>query len=170
MNIKADDSLLWADFSTGSDEVFIITEKGKSIRFKEANVNPQGRSAGGVIAIRLQKDDKACSMDVVKPTSKETVLIVSECGLGKRTSLTNFRLQTRAGSGIKAGTITPKTGRLIKAIILGQEHKSALVISKKGKVIKTDLTKISKLGRTAQGVRIMKLDSNDDRVATFVTF
>ena len=170
MNIKADDALLWADFSTSKDEVFIVTEQGKSIRFKEKDVNPQGRSAGGVKAIKLQKEDRVCTMDIVKPTSKESVLIISEKGLGKRTKITGFRLQTRAGSGIKAGTITPKTGRLIKAVVLGQEHKSVLAISKKGKVIKTELKKISKLGRTAQGVRIMKLGSTEDRVATFVTF
>lgn len=168
MNLAKGDELLWAKSTTGSDELMLVTAKGQSIRFKEKDVRPMGRTASGVHAIKLKNGDEVISMDVIrsgKTEGKPMVLVVTENGFGKRTDLKQFKSQRRSGSGIKAAHVTPKTGPIVAARILNGSEQDLIAISEKGQVIRTALGSVSVLGRSTQGVRIMKMEAGD-RVAS----
>ena len=147
--------------------MILVTKKGMSIKFKEKDVREMGRTAAGVRGIRLKKDDKVISMDIVdKASEKEKfLLVVSETGHGKRTNVSEYRIQTRGGSGIKTANITPKTGNIVFSKVLTGEEEELIVISRKGQVIKTAISQIPKLSRSTQGVRLMRL-GDGDRVAS----
>jgi len=167
ISLKKGDELKWAEITSGKDEVVMVTAKGQSIRFKEAKVRPMGRTAGGVRAIRLRSGDFVCSMGVLSPekaASKDRrILIVAENGFGKTTALKEYKVQGRGGSGIKTAKVTPKTGAIVYAAILGDEAKEEdlLVISQKGQTIRVGISAIPSLGRATQGVRIMRLNAGD---------
>jgi len=165
MGLKGDDELRWVEFSNGNDEMMMSTENGQAIRFKEADVRAMGRSASGVTGIRLRKDDKVMSMDVINKEMDKgnyEVLVVTENGLGKKTALKDYKIQRRSGSGIKTVKITPKTGKIVSMCILdGSEEKDLVVISRRGQTIRSPLKTISTLGRATQGVRVMRLDEGD---------
>jgi len=165
IGLKGDDELKWVEFSNGSDEVMMSTEDGQAIRFKETDVRAMGRGAAGVGGIRLRKGDKVMSMDVInKEMDKGSyeVLVITEKGLGKKTALKDYKIQKRAGSGIKTVKITPKTGKIVAMSILDSaEEKDLVVISKHGQTIRTPLKSISTLSRATQGVKVMKLDEGD---------
>jgi len=118
-----------------------------------------GRPAAGIRGIRLQKGYEVVGMDVIK--SQNYLLVVTENGYGKRTDLKEFRLQKRGGSGIIAAKVTSKTGNLISSKVLTGQEEDLIVISQRGQVIRTKLNSIPKLSRSAQGVRIMKLEEGD---------
>jgi DNA gyrase subunit A len=159
--------------TTGEDEIILVTKKGVSIRFKENNVRAMGRSASGVRALRLKGGDEVVGMEVIKKlskeqladakTSKQFLMVVMENGYGKRTEISQFKVQTRGGSGVKAAKITPKTGGVVLSSILqgNLEEEDLIVISQKGQVIRTAIKSVSLSGRATQGVRIMKLDEGD---------
>ena len=185
INLKKDDSLKKVVKSTGGSEVIITTRKGQSIKFKEKDIREMGRSASGVRAINLKKNDKVVGMDVVETSafakasadkqnsnskqvsssklqvSSQYLLVVSENGYGKRTDVKEYRLQGRGGSGIKTAKTTPKTGDLISTRLLTGEEEDLIVISQKGHVIRTEIKSIAKMSRATQGVRIMRLDEGD---------
>ncbi|KKS92363.1 MAG: gyrase, A subunit protein [Parcubacteria group bacterium GW2011_GWC1_43_12] len=164
MNLTKGDELLWAKSTTGSDELMLVSAKGQSIRFKEKDVRPMGRTAAGVHAIKLKNGDEVISMDVIrsgKTGEKPMVLVVTENGFGKRTDLKQFKSQRRSGSGIKAAHVTPKTGQIVSARILNGTEQDLIAISEKGQVIRTTLGSVSVLGRSTQGVRIMKMEAGD---------
>jgi DNA gyrase subunit A len=165
MGLKGDDELKWVESSNGSDEIMMSTEDGQAVRFKETDVRAMGRSAAGVTGIRLRKGDHVMSMDVINKEMDKgnyEVLVVTEKGLGKKTALKDYKIQRRAGSGIKTVKITPKTGKIVSMCILdGTEEKDLLIISKHGQTIRTPLKTISTLGRATQGVRVMRLDEGD---------
>lgn len=170
IKLRKDDILSWARISEGSDEVILATAQGQSIRFEEKDVRSMGRTAAGVKAIKLKKDDEVVGMGVIpeaiiKNKDKRELLIISENGYGKRTDLKLFKSQKRGGSGIKLAKITPKTGKLVSAFILEPEEQDLIAISAKGQVIRTTIASISSLGRATQGVRIMKLNSGDKVVS-----
>ena len=150
------------------DQLILVTKKGQSIRFKEKDIRSMGRPASGIRGIRLKKGDEVVGMDVINPEQKSYLLVVSENGYGKRTDSKEYRLQKRGGAGIKTAQLTKKTGDLVGSKILTIEE-DLIVISRKGQVIRTKISSISKLSRATQGVRIMRLDE-DDKVAsaTFV--
>jgi len=134
--------------STGEDEIIITTKKGQSIRLKEKEIREMGRPASGVKAITLKNDDKVVGMDVIKKDNdkrggEKYLLVVMENGYGKRTSIKEYRIQGRGGSGIKTAKITSKTGELVFSQILD------------------GFSSIAKLSRATQGVRIMKLEQGD---------
>jgi len=172
INLKNSDLLKKVEKSTGNDEIILITKKGQAIRFKEKEIREMGRQAAGIKGMRLKKEDQVVGMEVImsqtsnlksqKETKKEKnyLLIITENGYGKRTELKEYRLQKRGGSGIKAAKITPKTGDIIKTMFLADQE-DLIVISQKGQVIRIKISQIPKLSRSAQGVRIMKLEEGD---------
>ncbi|MDD5750679.1 MAG: DNA gyrase subunit A [Candidatus Pacebacteria bacterium] len=169
IKLQGADSLRSAKIADKGDEISLITKSGQSIRFKESDVRPMGRGAGGVKGMKLGKADEIIAMDVIKSRAsddkiqnlKKYLLIVTENGFGKRTPVEEYRLQHRGGSGIKAAKINDKTGKIVFAKILEPDDEDLVVISKKGQVIRSALKTISVHGRAASGVRIMKLSSGD---------
>jgi DNA gyrase subunit A len=116
-----------------------------------------------VRGIKVKKNDEVIAMEIIKAKDdvKKELLVVMENGYGKKTSLKQFKVQRRGGSGVKAGQVTQKTGRVVGAKIIDPSEEDLIVISQQGQVIRTALGSISLLGRATQGVRIMKLDSGD---------
>ncbi len=165
IGLRGDDELRWVQFSSGNDEVMLSTEDGQAIRFTEKDIRAMGRSAAGVTGIRLRKGDKVISMDVVNKDmdgKNLEVLVVTEKGLGKKTELTNYKVQKRSGSGIKTIKITDKTGKIISMCIIdGSKEQDLVVISQKGQAIRTPLKSIATLSRATQGVKVMRLDDGD---------
>jgi DNA gyrase subunit A len=168
IRLNIDDFLGWADISETDNEIFLATKNGQSIRFPGKDVRPMGRNSTGVRAIRLKEQDKVKCMTVVGKSDKKMLVLISENGLGKKTSLDKFRAQKRGGSGIKAMKVTPKTGPITSALFLSDEE-NLIIISKHGKVIRMTLDGIPVLGRNTQGVKIMKLKDGDS-VADFIAF
>ena len=165
INLKSNDELKWVHQSMGKDEIVLATSQGQSIRFAEKDIRPMGRNASGVRGIRLKKDDEVISMDIAySPEGKEKLqlLVVSTFGLGKRTDLSQYKVQGRGGGGIKTLNVTEKTGPVVGAYVIKAESELDLVvISEKGQTLRTKLASIPTLGRATQGVRIMKLDKGD---------
>lgn len=166
IGLKDDDELKWVGFTSGNDEIMLSTENGQAIRFKESDVRAMGRTASGVTGMRTKKDDQMISMDIITKdteTKNLEVLVVTENGLGKKTPIAEYKVQKRAGSGIKTLKVTAKTGKIVSMAILdGTKDYDLVVISKLGQTIRTSLKTISTLGRATQGVRVMKLDSGDN--------
>ncbi len=156
------DQLISAFLTSKGDEVIVATAEGQSIRFKESDVREMGRTAGGVTGIRLSKGDEVIGVDVIKSGKKDgAFLTMSSNGFGKKTSLKEYKVQKRGGSGVKTAKVTTKTGKLIVAKVLTGEEEELIAMSKKGQVIRTALKDISSLGRQTQGVTIMRLRSGD---------
>ena len=144
------------------DDIIIATSQGQSIRFKESDVREMGRTAAGVRAIKLAKDDSVVGVDIIKKDTDSTTafLVLTANGLGKKTLVKEYKVQKRGGSGIKTAKLTQKTGSLIIGKILTTEAE-LVAISKKGQVIRVPTDSIPKLGRQTQGVTIMKLRAGD---------
>ena len=164
--IKLDDGdeLKWIKKTTGNNDVIISTSAGLAIRFNEKGARPMGRTARGVRGIRLKANDQVVGMDIVDDDSTN-LLVISENGYGKSTRVANFPSHNRGGVGIKAAVVTQKTGPVIAAKTLEQSDGEVLLISSKGQAIRVGLKDIPTLGRTTQGVRIMRL-SGDDKIAS----
>ncbi|MBC7836473.1 DNA gyrase subunit A, partial [Acetobacteraceae bacterium] len=160
--LQKGDELIAALLVEKGDEIMLATAKGQSIKFKESDVRPMGRNAGGVRGMKLGSGDIIVGADVVKHGIKGLeVLVISRNGYGKATPVEDYKVQNRGGSGIKTIKVTPKTGPLIAARVISKEEgvgeDEMVVISKKGQVIRTGLVEIPSLSRSTQGVRIMKL-------------
>lgn len=140
--------------------IILATSEGQSIRFDEADVREMGRTAGGVRAIKLSKHDKLICADVVSTEDKTYMLIMGENGIGKKTAISEYKIQKRGGSGIKTAKITAKTGKLMVGKIVVDDME-LVAMSKKGQVIRVDLNTIPSSGRQTQGVTIMKLRAGD---------
>lgn len=171
LKLKEDDMLEWVRPSSGNNDIIIVTSGGQAIRFQEKEVRAMGRTASGVRAIKLRSNDLVVGMDVVSSdlVKKKVLelLVVSENGLGKRTMLTEYKVQGRGGSGIKTMDVTAKTGHIITArVINNTENQDLMIISVKGQVIRTPIKSISTLGRATQGVRIMRFKQEKDTVAS----
>ena len=161
IKLHKDDELDWVKLTSGKDEIILVTQKGQAIRFSENDVRDMGRNASGVNAMRLKSGDLIAGADVITSQNKDSeVLVVLSKGYAKRTPIKLYKKQKRAGSGIKTAKVTPKTGEIVSAKILGEEE-DLIVISKKGQLIRTPLKDISVLGRATQGVRVMKLKDGD---------
>jgi len=173
ISLGSTDALIATQFVEKGDEMVLVTSFGQSIRFKESDIREMGRAAAGVRAIKLGKNDYVVGASVLKKDEKTSyLLVVSEEGYGKRTSLKEYKVQKRSGSGIKTAKITSKTGKLIGGQILKAEDVAEgelVVMSKKGQVIRLALKEIPSLGRQTQGVRIMKLRAGDS-IASLVFF
>jgi DNA gyrase subunit A len=172
IKLQKDDELIAALLVEKGDEIFLSSSKGQSIRFKESDIRPMGRSAGGVRGMKLGSGDTIVGADVIPKGMKGLeVLVVSRNGYGKTTPVGEYKTQNRGGSGIKTVKVTPKTGPLVAAHIISKEEgvgaDEMVVMSKKGQVIRTGLVEIPSLSRSTQGVRIMKL-RDGDAIASFV--
>ncbi len=162
IRLDKDDQLISALVTEKGDEVMIATAEGQSIRFKESDVREMGRTAGGVSGIKLGKNDEVIGVDVIKTGKKEGFfLTMSANGFGKKTTLKEYKVQKRGGSGVKTAKVTPKTGKLIVAKVLSGEEQELIAMSKKGQVIRTALKDVSSLGRQTQGVTVMRLRGGD---------
>ncbi|NMC51979.1 DNA gyrase subunit A [Candidatus Kuenenbacteria bacterium] len=173
IKLKSEDVLDWVKPSTGKDEVILTSTVGQAIRFKETNLRPMGRTASGVRGIRLKKGSEVIGMDIINSNnSKGFIFALSATGTGKLTSLKNYKIQGRGGSGVKTMKLTAKTGKLASSFIvdpsnLPEEVKGdLLIISGKGQVIRLPLKSVPNLGRDTQGVRLMRLKEEGDEVAS----
>ena len=175
IRLAANDSLVSVQETCGKDYILIVTKKGKSIRFPEANVRPMGRATRGVRGIRLEKDDEVIAMEVFnqkadKPKDKRRkhfrdILTISENGLGKRTAVRFFPIQKRAGKGVKAAVVNEKTGNLVSARMVDQKIEKVIITSAHGQIIKLPLKNIPQMGRATQGVIMMRFARKSDQVA-----
>ncbi len=143
-----------------NQSIILATSEGQSIRFKESDIREMGRTAGGVRAIKLGKKDALICADVIDTEDKTYMLIMGENGIGKKTAITEYKIQKRGGSGIKTAKVTVKTGKLMVGKIV-QDDMELVAMSKKGQVIRVDLNTIPSSGRQTQGVTIMKLREGD---------
>jgi DNA gyrase subunit A len=167
--IKLDESdeLLAALFVTGKDNVILTTQDGQSIRFSHEDVREMGRTAAGVIGMKIDAKDVIVAADKIpEGTRGAELLIMTANGYGKKTKLSEYKTQKRGGSGIKTVKVTEKTGKLMVARVVTQESEELLAVSKDSQVIRTEVASIPTLGRDTQGVRIMKLRDGDS-VASF---
>lgn len=173
INLHEGDSLIAARFVRKNDEISLITHNGQQIRFKESDVRQMGRTAAGVTAMKLKKEDYIVSADVLEKDMKDAeILVVMEKGYGKTTPAKEYKVQKRGGSGIKTAKVTSKTGNVIGGSILVKEDKAEgelVVMSKKGQVIKLPLKDVPTLGRDTQGVKIMRMREGD-AIASIVAF
>ncbi len=165
ITLKEEDSLIVARFTGKGDDVSLVTLSGQAIRFKESDVREMGRTAGGVSAVRLGKNDEVVSADIIAKSDKDSeILIVTEHGYGKTTPTKEYKVQKRGGSGIKTAKVTSKTGPIVCGIVLSQEELTdgeLVIMSQKGQVIKLPLKDVPSLGRQTQGVRVMKMREGD---------
>lgn len=160
--IKLDDGdeLKWIKKTDGESDVIISTSAGQAIRFNEKDARPMGRAARGVRGVRLRPNDRVVGMDIVT-SDDQTLLVISEQGFGKRTKVTNFPSHKRGGVGIKAAIVTAKTGPIISVQTIDPTMTDAILVSQNGQTIRISLKDIKLLGRTTQGVTIMRLGDND---------
>ena len=165
ITLKSSDRLVSAHLAGEGDTVSIVTAKGQSIRFEAEDVREMGRTAGGVRGMSVRKGDRVVSAEVISllEAKNASLLVIMSKGYGKRTKISEYKVQGRGGSGIKTAQVTPKTGEIIGArIVVGDlKEEELVVISKKGQVIRTSVAEISLLSRATQGVRIMKLYPGD---------
>lgn len=170
IKLSTGDELISASFVEKGDDVVLVTKKGQSIRFKESDIREMGRAAGGVTAMKLSKNDKVIGADVVKKEWKQaTLLVMGANGYGKTTDLAEYKVQKRAGSGIKTAQVTAKTGEIISSKVIADPEAEIVAISKKSQVIRVDVKEIPELGRQTQGVRVMKLREGDS-LASLICF
>jgi DNA gyrase subunit A len=162
ISLEAGDELMSASFVSKGENIVIATRDGQSIRFEESDVREMGRNAAGVRVIKLAKDDAVISADIVSKDAKNPALFVmGEHGYGKKTSLDEYKVQNRGGSGILTMNVTDKTGALMAAKVVTDEIEEMVAMSKKSQVIRVNLKEIPTLGRSTQGVRVMKLRDGD---------
>jgi len=169
INLEKGDALISAQFVESGDDVILTTAKGQSIRFKEKDVREMGRQAAGVRGMKLSSGDEVVGVGIVpKGTKDAQLLVVSSTGYGKKTKLSEYKVQGRGGSGIKTMSITAKTKQLIGARVV-VDGGELVAMSKKSQAIRIGLNEIPTLSRATQGVRVMKLREGDS-VASFVVF
>lgn len=164
INLKEGDELIGIKECTGSDNVIIVTKRGKCICFSEKDVREMGRIAGGVRAIKLEKDDEVVAMELVQPGQQ--LLVVTENGYGKRTPVKQYKVQVRGGKGLLTYDKTKfnKTGALIGAMVVDEDDEIFLINSD-GIIIRIRASEVSVLGRATQGVKIMKVADGTKIVA-----
>ena len=154
ISIDAGDEVIGVRLTDGQQHVILSTREGQAIRFKEEDVRPMGRGAGGVRGISLEQGDSVVGVDVVSPGA--TLLAVSERGYGKRTEMDEYRLQSRGGKGLITMKTTDKTGLLV-GVRMVTDDDDIMLVTDGGKVIRTPVRGISIIGRNTQGVRLIDL-------------
>jgi DNA gyrase subunit A len=158
INLKADDELIDVKLTRGKDDVFLVSRKGQTIRFKESLARPMGRATGGVIGMRLAEDDEVLSLAL--SSEGEEMISVSQNGYGKRSRLADYPVKGRGGKGVIGHQITRKTGLLAGAFI-GSKDQDLLTISSAGKVQRVAAEEIRRVGRSSQGVRTMRVEEGE---------
>ena len=157
INLKDGDELIEVKQTTDEEEEFLITKYGMCIHFKDTDVRPTGRTSMGVIGMNLEDGDEIVGMQL--KSQGDSLLIVTEKGLGKRTDISEFNLQRRGGKGLKCYKITERTGFVIGVKSVNDEHE-VMLITDKGVIIQIRANDVSTIGRITQGVKIMNLDEN----------
>lgn len=152
------DELIGVEVSTGDDDILIASHNGKCIRFNEKDVRNMGRDSQGVRSLKLQEEDFIVDMAIVKENSQ--IITISENGYGKRSNVEEYRLQSRGGKGVKAGIFNTKTG-LLAALKQSFEDEDIMLIADNGVIIRTPVNQISSLSRVSQGVKVMRLKSDN---------
>ena len=163
INLKDNDELIAVRLTDGEDNVVLVTRNGMCITFGEKDVRPLGRVSQGVIGIRLDDDDIVIGMESIISGSKATLLAITENGFGKRTDLDEYRVQARGGKGVITYKITPKTGKIV-GIRIATEDEDVMMITDTGTIIRINVKDISVLGRSTQGVTLMR--TNDGKVVS----
>lgn len=165
ITLKDDDELIDVRLTDGEDNVVLVTSKGMCITFDEKDVRPVGRSAQGVLGIRLDEDDFVIGMgSILADNKKATLLAITENGFGKRTELDEYRVQNRGGKGVITYKITPKTGNIV-GIRVTNEDDDAMLITNSGTIIRIKVKDVSILGRATQGVTLMRTSENEKVVS-----
>ena len=164
IGIREDDELLEAKLTTGTSEIFLGLKSGKAIRFEESKTRPMGRNASGVRGIRLADDDDEVIGMVSVHNFEEEILVVSENGYGKRSSIEDYRVTNRGGKGVKTISITEKTGGLV-AIKNVSDADDLMIINKSGIAIRMSVEDLRVMGRATQGVKLINIKDNDSIAA-----
>ena len=163
ITLKDDDELIDVRMTDGQDNVVLVTRKGMSITFDEKDVRPVGRTAQGVIGMRVDEDDCIVGMEPIIVGSKATLLAITENGFGKRTEIEEYRVQNRGGKGVITYKITPKTGEIVGIkIVSGKED--IMLVTDTGTIIRLNSGDVSVLGRSTQGVTLMR--TNEGKVVS----
>ena len=155
ITLKDEDELIAVRLTDGEDNVVLVTRNGLCITFDEKDVRPIGRVSQGVIGIRLDEDDEVIGMESVIAGGKATLLAITENGFGKRTELDEYRVQKRGGRGVITYKITPKTGKIV-GVRIATEDDDVMLITDTGTIIRINVKDISILGRSTQGVTLMR--------------
>ncbi|WP_028988441.1 DNA gyrase subunit A [Thermicanus aegyptius] len=163
ITLKEEDELIGVRLTDGNQEIILGTRMGMSIRFKEEEVRPMGRTAAGVKGIQLERGDQVIDMDILE--EGDSLLIVTENGYGKRTPLDEYRTQSRGGKGIKTLNVTQKNGPIVGIKVIGAEE-DVMIITQTGVVIRLNVENISTMGRYTQGVKLIRLENDEEKVAT----
>jgi len=163
IKLDPNDELKWIRMTNGDNEVIISTSLGQAIRFHESESRPLGRASRGVRGIRLRPNDFVIGMDIVEEGS--SIFVISKYGYGKRTKVSQFTAHSRGGVGIRSAIVNTKTGNLVGVKSLGNESQEVIIISQQGQTIRLGLNNIPDLSRATQGVRIMRLNDNDEVVS-----
>jgi DNA gyrase subunit A len=164
IGIREDDELLEAKLTTGTSQIFLGLKSGKAIRFEESKTRPMGRNASGVRGVTLANDkDEVIGMVSVQDFEEE-ILVVSENGYGKRSSIEDYRITNRGGKGVKTISITDKTGGLV-AIKNVTDTDDLMIINKSGIAIRMSVEDLRVMGRATQGVKLINIRENDSIAA-----
>ena len=155
ITLKDNDELISVKLTDGEDNVVLVTKKGLCITFDEKDVRPIGRIAQGVIGMRISEDDEVIGMESIISGGKATLLAITENGFGKRTELDEYRIQLRGGKGVITYKITPKTGELV-GVKIADETQDVMLITDTGTIIRMHVNEISVLGRSTQGVTLIR--------------
>lgn len=159
VNVRDDDELIGAGITSGNDDILLTTRFGQAIRFKEDEVRDMGRTATGVIGIRLDEGDEVVSLEVVQNPNAQ-ILTVAEMGYGKRTPVSEYRLTGRGGKGVMTIRTSERNGRVVGAFQVTNDMQ-VILITTHGKVIRMDASQISVYGRGAQGLRLIDLEPGE---------
>ncbi|HSM55145.1 MAG TPA: DNA gyrase C-terminal beta-propeller domain-containing protein, partial [Candidatus Sulfomarinibacteraceae bacterium] len=158
INLDDDDELGWVKLTRGGQDLILVTEQGRAIRFAEEDVRPMGRTAAGVNAMRLEPGDRITGVDVVLPD--EDLLLITEKGFGKRTPLDEFRRQSRYGKGVRAMTLNSRSGHIVGArVVTGDDEVTCISVN--GIILRTPVRNVSQQGRYSRGVTVMDLREGD---------
>ena len=166
ITLRENDELIGVRLTDGEDDVVLVTSHGMSITFSEKDVRPIGRVSQGVIGIKLDDDDFVIGMESIISRENATLLAITENGFGKRTELDEYRVQTRGGKGILNYKITAKTGNIV-GIRITTDDEDVMIITENGTIIRLEVKDINVLGRTTQGVTLMR--TNEGKVVSIET-
>ena len=164
ITLKENDELIGVRLTDGQDNVVLVTRNGICITFEEKDVRPIGRVSQGVIGINLDDEDEVIGMESIIAGGEATLLTITENGFGKRTELSEYRVQQRGGRGVITYKITPKTGKLV-GVKIANEEEDVMLVTNSGTIIRLNVKDISVLGRATQGVTLMRT-SEDVKVVS----
>ena len=165
ISLVGEDELISVQLTSGSDEILMASSGGKCIRFSEEDVRPTGRTSQGVKSIKMDKDERVVDMTIIKEGCD--ALTITENGYGKRTDLSEYSLQGRAGKGVKVGVLNDKTGNVVNLKLVDPDNDDLIIIADNGITIRVKAGDVSKMGRNTQGVKIMRMKDATSKVSAF---